>query len=84
MTVSKQAALEKIEAMQTTKKPRRTAQKRARDSLVAERDRIALAWKRATEKVNAKFRDRFADAERALQAFERALSKADEQAPESE
>lgn len=83
--MSKQAALEKLSTLQTPEpKRRRTPTDRARDSLVAERDRIALAWKRATEKVNAKFRDRCADAERALQAFEKALSKDDEQAPESE
>lgn len=78
--MSKQAALEKIDAMQTTKKPRRTAQDVARDVLVKERDRIALAWSRAREKVNDRFAAKFADAERALQAFEKALNSREDPA----
>ena len=79
--MSKQAALEKIDAMQTPEpKRRRTAQDVARDVLVKERDRIALAWSRAREKVNDRFAAKFADAERALQAFEKALNSREDPA----
>lgn len=75
---TKNETLAKLSDLQKPKKPRRTAQEVARAALVKERDRIAIAWKRATAKVNVRFQDKFDDAERALLAFEKAVSTREE------
>lgn len=76
--MSKQAALEKLEAMQTAKKPRRTAQERALAPLLKERDK----YRAKAEEAQAEL-DRITSKLVALGKMIRAVS-GDEQAPESE
>lgn len=53
--MSKQAALEKIEAMQTTKKPRRTAQEQALAPLLKRYRALIERREEALGKVHARF-----------------------------
>lgn len=77
--MSKQAALEKIEAMQATKKPRRTAQEQALAPLQRRLDNLWLRRSVKLEKIAAEFDGEIEELQEMI-----AKLRGDEQASESE
>lgn len=71
--MSKQAALEKIEAMQTAKKPRRTAQEQALAPLIKRRDSIKKRWDEADADALRKHRDKYGPEHEELDAMIKAI-----------